>query len=102
MAAANSAGPCRHPRWLDGTAHRALGIRLGTCSRRASARPAFEAHVDLVEPVGNEVFVNLRFVGQPLVARMPPQVLPEPGQGLRVTVENAVLHCFDPDGLRLG
>ena len=28
---------------------------------------------------------------------------PEPGQGLRVTIENAVLHGFDPDsGLRLG
>jgi multiple sugar transport system ATP-binding protein len=81
----------------------ALGIRPEHLQPAGIGKPAFEAHVDLIEPVGNEVFVNLRFIGQPLVARMPPQVLPEPGQGLRVTVENAVLHCFDPDsGLRLG
>ena len=81
----------------------ALGIRPEHLQPAGIGKTAFEAHVDLIEPVGNEVFVNLRFVGQPLVARMPPQVLPEPGQGLRVTVENAVLHCFDPDsGLRLG
>ena len=40
--------------------------------------------------------------GHALVARMPPQRLPEPGQALRVTVEGAALHFFDPDsGLRL-
>ena len=65
-------------------------------------KPAFEAQVELIEPVGNEVFVNLVYAGQTLVARMPPQRLPEPGETLRVTVEGATPHLFDPDtGLRL-
>ena len=65
------------------------------------ATDGFE-QVELIEPVGNEVFVNLVYAGQTLVARMPPQRLPEPGETLRVTVEGATPHLFDPDtGLRL-
>ena len=50
----------------------ALGIRPEHLQPAGIGKTAFEAHVDLIEPVGNEVFVNLRFVGQSLVARMPP------------------------------
>ena len=43
------------------------------------------------------------FFTHALVARMPPQHLPEPGHALRLTLENAVPHFFDPDsGMRLG
>ncbi|WFC40501.1 sn-glycerol-3-phosphate ABC transporter ATP-binding protein UgpC [Pseudoxanthomonas sp. SE1] len=80
----------------------ALGLRPEHLLPAGIGKPAFEAQVELIEPVGNEVFVNLTYAGHALVARMPPQRLPEPGETLRVTVEGATLHFFDPDtGLRL-
>ena len=86
--------------WLDRRV--ALGVRPEHLLPAGIGKPAFEAQVELIEPVGNEVFVNLTCAGLALVARMPPQRLPEPGQVLRVTVEGAVLHVFDPDtGARL-
>ncbi|MBB6599406.1 sn-glycerol-3-phosphate ABC transporter ATP-binding protein UgpC [Luteimonas sp. MC1825] len=66
---------------------------------------AFDALVEVVEPAGNEVFVNLRLGDHALVARLPPGVLPRPGEALslRVAVEHA--HVFDgadgADGVRL-
>ena len=63
---------------------------------------AFEASIEGVEPVGNEMFVNLRHAGQPLVSRVPPQELPALGQALTVAVVPAELHFFDAaTGLRL-
>ncbi len=80
----------------------AMGVRPEHLLPAGIGKSAFEAQVELIEPVGNEVFVNLSHAGQPLVARMPPQRLPEPGQALHMTVEGAALHFFDPDnGLRL-
>ena len=80
----------------------AMGVRPEHLLPAGIGKSAFEAQVELIEPVGNEVFVNLTHASQALVARMPPQRLPEPGETLRVTVEGATLHFFDPDtGLRL-
>jgi multiple sugar transport system ATP-binding protein len=79
-----------------------LGVRPEHLQPAGIGKPAFEAQVELIEPVGNEVFVNLAYGAQSLVSRVPPQRLPEPGQALRVTVEGAALHFFDPaSGQRL-
>src|SRR5690606_6251635 len=43
---------------------------------------AFAAFVDVVEPVGSEVYVNLRLGDQALVARLPPGDVPVPGSTL--------------------
>ncbi len=75
----------------------ALGVRPEHLQPAADGQSAFEAQVELIEPVGNEVFVNLSGGGQPLVSRVAPQRLPEPGQPLRMTVDGGVLHFFDPD-----
>src|SRR5690554_2700719 len=62
----------------------------------------FEALVEVVEPVGSEVFVNLRAGGQALVARLPPGALPRVGETLRMRVDAERVHSFDPgDGQRL-
>ncbi|MEN1940617.1 sn-glycerol-3-phosphate ABC transporter ATP-binding protein UgpC [Luteimonas sp. MJ246] len=62
----------------------------------------FEARVDVVEPVGSEVFVNLDLAGHALVARLPPGALPRAGQALPLRVAVGQLHFFDPgDGRRL-
>ncbi|MEL1266223.1 sn-glycerol-3-phosphate ABC transporter ATP-binding protein UgpC [Pseudoxanthomonas putridarboris] len=80
----------------------AMGVRPEHLQPAGIGKPAFEAQVELIEPVGNEVFVNLSHAGQSLVSRVAPQHLPEPGQLLRVTVDGGVLHFFDADsGQRL-
>jgi multiple sugar transport system ATP-binding protein len=55
----------------------------------------FGAVVEGVEPVGNEIFVNLRYGAQPLVMRVAPQRLPAPGERMDVAVTPAALHFFD-------
>ena len=70
--------------------------------RKASAR-TIGARLEYVEPVGNEIFLNLRFGGCDLVSRVPPMPLPEPGATIRLAFQPAALHCFDAQsGLRIG
>jgi len=57
----------------------------------------FEAEVEVVEPVGSEVFVNLRLGQQPLVARFDPHVLPERGKPFPIAVAGDRVHFFDAD-----
>lgn len=68
-----------------------------------SIAPAqFDATLEVVEPVGNEVFLNLRLGPAELVARVPPQALPAPGATLRMQFDPARLHVFDAaDGHRI-
>ena len=74
-----------------------LGLRPEHLLRAdAGEADAFEALVEVVEPVGNEVFVNLRLGGQPLIARLPPDALPQPGQRLALRVAPGRAHAFDP------
>ncbi|MGH8054331.1 MAG: ABC transporter ATP-binding protein [Stenotrophomonas sp.] len=62
----------------------------------ASGNVSFRARIEGLEPVGNEIFVNLRYGAQGLVIRVAPQALPALGQELAVAVAPAVLHFFDP------
>ena len=63
---------------------------------------AFDAQVEVVEPVGSEVFVNLRLGEHALVARLPPGELPRAGETLPLRVATGQPHLFDPgDGGRL-
>ena len=62
----------------------------------------FDATLEVVEPVGNEVFLNLRFGKAALVARVSPQTLPAPGATLRMQFDPNRLHAFDAtDGRRI-
>ena len=56
---------------------------------------AFDAQVELVEPVGAEVFANLRLGKHPLVARFGPDLRPEPGQALPLRMSSRHVHVFD-------
>jgi multiple sugar transport system ATP-binding protein len=68
----------------------------------ADGGAAFDAVIDGIEPVGNEMFVNLRHGTRPLVMRVPPQALPAVGERIAVAVTSAALHFFDAaSGLRL-
>ncbi len=61
-----------------------------------SAKATLGAMLELVEPVGNEIFLNLRSGGEALVARVPPQSLPSAGERIELGFDPARLHLFDP------
>jgi multiple sugar transport system ATP-binding protein len=68
----------------------------------AASRVQFDATLEVTEPVGNEVFLNLRFGTLELVARVPPRALAAPGATLRMAFDPSRLHAFDGiDGHRV-
>jgi multiple sugar transport system ATP-binding protein len=70
---------------------------------RGGAAMTFSARLEYVEPVGNEIFLNLRFGGCDLVSRVSPMPLPEPGGTIQLGFQPSALHCFDAkSGLRIG
>jgi len=54
------------------------------------------ARLELAEPVGNEIFLNLRAGEHGVVARVPPQAIPSIGSELHFTFKPQRLHLFDP------
>jgi multiple sugar transport system ATP-binding protein len=53
--------------------------------------------VDVLEPMGNEVVVYAHTGPHNVVARVAPQVLPEPGKALDLTLDESKLHFFDAE-----
>ncbi|MGH7557144.1 MAG: ABC transporter ATP-binding protein, partial [Gemmatimonadota bacterium] len=53
--------------------------------------------LDVVEPMGNEVFVHARAGDHPVVARIAPQPLPEPGSPIELAFDPKRLHFFDAE-----
>ena len=79
-----------------------LGVRPEDLQPAAAQAGALEAKVEVIEPVGNEVFLNLRCGEQALVSRVPPQQAPAPGSSLPLRLNTERLHFFDAaDGLRI-
>ena len=63
--------------------------------RPANAPAALQARLEVIEPVGNEVFLNLDCHGTPLIARTPPGELPAPGSVMQFDFAPAALHFFN-------
>ena len=79
-----------------------VGIRPEDLRPVTPGEAGIDAEVELVEPVGNEIFLNLRVGDQQLTVRTPPRPLPEVGSTLRVACDAQRMHAFDPaSGLRL-
>ncbi len=55
------------------------------------------AHLDVIEPVGNEVFLNLHVGTAEVVCRAAPYDLPEHGSTVRLRIDTQKLHAFDPE-----
>ena len=80
-----------------------LGVRPEDLQPQAGGVAALTAQLEVLEPVGNEVFLNLRFGGQALVARVAPRGLPEPGASVPLGLVVGHLHLFDgANGERIG
>ncbi|WP_313317543.1 sn-glycerol-3-phosphate ABC transporter ATP-binding protein UgpC [Stenotrophomonas sp.] len=85
-------GAAIDPAWLGGEL--VVGVRPEHLQPGQGAA-SFKARIEGIEPVGNEIFVNLRFGTQALVMRVPPQILPAVGDDISVEVLPAALHFFD-------
>ena len=82
-----------------------LGLRPEDLHLLAAGDPAIalEARLEVLEPVGNEVILNLRHGDSALVARTPPGIGCVPGEIVRLGIAAQRLHFFDPrDGARIG
>ena len=78
-------------------------IAAGGIGDSGRAATTITARLEYVEPVGNEIFLNLRFGRCDLVSRVPPIPLPEPGGTIQLAFQPTALHCFDAQtGLRIG
>jgi multiple sugar transport system ATP-binding protein len=71
------------------------GVTLGVRPEHISIGPGDAYTLDLVEPVGNEIFVYANSDGHQLVARVPPQDLPPIGSHIALNFDPAQLHYFD-------
>ncbi|URL58272.1 sn-glycerol-3-phosphate ABC transporter ATP-binding protein UgpC [Luteibacter flocculans] len=77
-----------------------VGIRpedLLSVADHAGIAERLRAHVDVVEPVGNEVFLNMRLGSEELVARVPPHSTVQPGSEVAFGFHAERLHFFDPE-----
>ena len=69
----------------------------------AQGEAGIEARLDLVEPMGSELYLSLRAGTHDLTARVSPRSLPPAGSALSFTVDPEHLHFFDARStLRLG
>lgn len=80
-----------------------LGLRPEDLQPCDSAEGALlSTQLEVLEPVGNEVFLNLRYGDLALVSRTPPRILPIPGSTIHVGFHPERLHFFDAqNGLRI-
>jgi multiple sugar transport system ATP-binding protein len=91
--------PVVRPEWLGREV--CVGVRPEHLLPSAG-EGSFDPEVEVVEPVGSEVYVNLRFGPHALVARLGPDLLPEPGRPMSLAVSPRHLHFFDArSGVRL-
>ncbi len=86
----------RLPVGSPGSGQAVLGIRpegLGVSD--GVAENTLEMTVELLEPMGNEIFVHARRGPYAVIARVPPMPLPAPGEPISLRVATDRAHLFD-------
>ena len=66
-------------------------------SKTPEAFPRLRGQLEVVEPVGNEMFLYLRFAGSELVVRTPPGAPPLCGESISLAFDPERLHFFDAE-----
>jgi multiple sugar transport system ATP-binding protein len=75
-----------------------LGVRpeaLHLASGADAPDYAFATSVDVVEPLGNEILLNFRSGGVPMVARVDPSVRLKMHDNIRLALDPGRMHFFD-------
>jgi multiple sugar transport system ATP-binding protein len=75
-----------------------LGVRPEALHLAGGADPAeysFGSAVDVVEPLGNEILLNFRAGGVPMVARVDPGVRVKAHESIRLALDPERVHFFD-------
>jgi multiple sugar transport system ATP-binding protein len=92
------------PAWQDWADREVvLGVRPEHLQPRDAGEAALHARLEVLEPVGNETFLNLRCGELVLISRVAPDTLPEPGNLVPLGLAHRHLHLFDAtDGVRIG
>jgi len=84
------------PTWLQKSI--AVGVRPEHLQPAAADDAhAFSARIEGIEPVGNEIFVNLSSGQHALTMRVAPQALPAVGEEIRVAIHPQGLHFFSAE-----
>ena len=76
-----------------------LGIRPEDIKEVSEGGPpgaSIEAVVEVKEPLGSEVLLDMRVGPNPVVARVQPSTTIRVGEQIRLSVDRAKLHLFDP------
>ena len=82
--------------WIDREI--VLGVRPEDLRLADADHAALSAVLEVPEPVGNEIFLNLRHGSHSLVSRVPPGALPEAGAVMHFALAHDRLHVFEPGG----
>jgi len=81
---------------LNRTGPTLVGIRPEHFLLQDLTTGVYAGRVELVEMLGSDAYLHLEGVGQPVLVRMPPEQLPAVGQVVRIGVDGARVHLFDP------
>jgi multiple sugar transport system ATP-binding protein len=74
-----------------------LGIRPEDLHLDLVEGPSLETTVEIVEPLGSEVFLHVRAEETPLVARVGSEHTPRVGDRIRLRMDSRKLHFFDSE-----
>ncbi|WP_430392206.1 ABC transporter ATP-binding protein [Dyella sp. 20L07] len=86
--------------WID--RELVLGVRPEDLRPAEATHATLSAVLEVPEPIGNEIFLNLRYGNQALVSRVPPGELPQSGQLMHFDLAPGRLHFFEPtEGMRI-
>lgn len=88
-------------RAVTGTMPVVCGIRAEDISVNASGNPVanqITGVIDLVEPLGSDVFASVALGKDMLLARARPDLGLQEGQSIGITLDPAKLHLFAPEG----
>lgn len=77
-----------------------LGIRPEHIGLAAPGADGIDVVVDVVEPLGSDTLMVVKVAGSPLVARLPGNAMPTPGERLRLSIVPDAALAFGLDGLR--
>src|SRR5690606_38175634 len=72
-------------------------IKIARDDEEKSNPAAVKMTLEVVEPMGNEMFVYLSSGTDTIIARISPQELPEPGQSVHVLFDPSGQHLFDAE-----